>query len=106
MTVNPRPAKRIKRRVTADLCDFSTFASSLDQPYTGPFRINVKQFLSRYARIVTSPGPALMRWQMNFRVRQSRRATSDPLVVTLDVVEEDVASCQKIYCEHCRVVGQ
>jgi hypothetical protein len=97
MTVNPRPAKRIKRRVTADLCDFSTFASSLDQPYTGPFRINVKQFLSRYA---------LMRWQMNFRVRQSRRATSDPLVVTLDVVEEDVASCQKIYCEHCRVVGQ
>ncbi|KAJ3703900.1 hypothetical protein LUZ61_007605 [Rhynchospora tenuis] len=106
MTVNPRPVKRIKFRVRADLCNFYTFASTPDQPYTGPFRINVRQFLSRHARLVAASDlDGMMTWQMNFRVSSPRRATSEPSNLTLEVVEEDVARCQKIYCDHCRVVG-
>ncbi|KAJ4795310.1 PHD finger protein [Rhynchospora pubera] len=107
MTVNSRPVKRIKFRVRADLCDVFAFASSTpDQPYTAPFRINVRQFLSRHARLVAASGlDGMMTWQMNISVSQPRRATSDPSVLTLEVVEEDVARCWKIYCDHCRVVG-
>ncbi|KAJ8765351.1 hypothetical protein K2173_012048 [Erythroxylum novogranatense] len=101
MVVNARPIKRMKRRVTADLQDFVSFPSPDDCP-RAPFRTNIKSFLNEHA-LCPPPAsliPHLLTWQMSFRVGDLANA-----VVSLDVVEEDVARSRSIYCNQCRVVG-
>ncbi|XP_050233763.1 PHD finger protein At1g33420-like [Mercurialis annua] len=109
MVVNDsaRPLKRMKRRVTADLCDFLTFPSS--PPRLGPFRSNLKALLMEHA-IFPPPSalfPHLMTWQIAFRVGDltTESDSSSPAVVALDIVEEDVARSRSVYCDQCRVVG-
>ncbi|XP_027087399.1 PHD finger protein At1g33420-like [Coffea arabica] len=119
MVMNGRPAKRLKRRVTADLNDFLTFPAASGDSSTvsassasGPFRTCVRNFLSKHA---LSPPPSslfphLMTWQILFRVGDFTVADNDgsspsPAVVCLDVVEEDVSRSRSIYCDQCRVVG-
>ncbi|KDP24219.1 hypothetical protein JCGZ_25876 [Jatropha curcas] len=107
MVVNGRPLKRMKRRVTADLCDFLTFPSGFEAPQ-GPFRTNVKAFLTEHALFPppSSLFPHLMTWQISFRVGDlTDGLDSAPAVVSLDIVEEDVAKSRSVYCDQCRVVG-
>uniref|UniRef100_A0A1D1YVC0 PHD finger protein At1g33420 n=1 Tax=Anthurium amnicola TaxID=1678845 RepID=A0A1D1YVC0_9ARAE len=128
MVVNGRPLKRAKKRVTADLCDFLTFPAGAEAGLVGPFRANVRAFLSRHARLpppssVLSPtaAPHLLTWRVSFRVggpkgdgegdeepgRKGEEGSPPPppLIVDLDVVEEDVARSRSVYCDQCRVVG-
>ena len=104
----------MKRRVTVDLHDFLTFPSAVDGisvELDGPFRSNVRSFLSKHARMPSMFAPALfphlMTWQIAFRIGESngQDATIEP-VVALDVVEEDVTASRSVYCDHCRVVGE
>ncbi|EEF43744.1 PHD finger protein At1g33420 [Ricinus communis] len=107
MVVNCRPLKRMKRRVTADLCDFLTFPSGFESP-RGPFRTNIKSFLMEHALFPppSSLFPHLMTWQISFRVGDlTDGLDSSPAVVSLDIVEEDVARSRSVYCDQCRVVG-
>ncbi|KAJ4965954.1 hypothetical protein NE237_017803 [Protea cynaroides] len=109
MVVNGRPLKRMKRRVTADLYDFLTFpASSGDAHRDGPFRLNVRSFLSNHAQLPppSSLFPDLLTWQIVFRIGDLVGGPdSSPAVVSLDVVEEDVTRSRSVYCDQCRVVG-
>ncbi|KAL2606550.1 hypothetical protein GLYMA_09G233500v4 [Glycine max] len=109
MVVNERPSKRMKRRVTADLCDFLTFPEPGVSASTEPFRNCVQRFLSHHARITFPPSlfPSLMTWQILFRVGDLLDAPDlSPAIVTLDIVEEDVTrSRASVYCDQCRVVG-
>ncbi|MQL83399.1 hypothetical protein Taro_015899 [Colocasia esculenta] len=81
MVVNGRPLKRAKKRVTADLYDFLTFPGAAEAGgYEGPFRANVRAFLSRHARLpppssVLSPtaAPHLLTWRVSFRIGGSKR---------------------------------
>ncbi|GAB4855787.1 hypothetical protein Ancab_024432 [Ancistrocladus abbreviatus] len=115
MVVNERSLKRMKRRVTADLYDFLSFPSSdsvggvaEEVVPGGPFRSNVRTFLERHA-VLPPPSslfPHLMTWQVLFRVGDlTDGPDSTPVVVVLDVVEEDVARSRSVYCDQCRVVG-
>uniref|UniRef100_A0A2P2MM26 Uncharacterized protein n=1 Tax=Rhizophora mucronata TaxID=61149 RepID=A0A2P2MM26_RHIMU len=108
MVVNGRPMKRMKRRVTADLYDFLCFPSADDHPRR-PFGAKVKSFLTEYA-LCPPPAsliPHLLTWQMSFRVGDlTEGLDSAPAVVSLDVVEEDVARSRSVYCDQCRVVGE
>lgn len=110
MVVNERPSKRMKRRVTADLCDFLTFPEPGVSASTEPFRNCVQRFLSHHARITFPPSlfPSLMTWQILFRVGDLLDAPDlSPAIVTLDIVEEDVTrSRASVYCDQCRVVGE
>ncbi|KAG1328192.1 PHD finger protein [Cocos nucifera] len=111
MVVNRRALKRAKGRVTADLCDFLTFpdaADGISDGRDGPFRVRVREFLVRHARLpppssILSPSavasPHLIPWRITFRVGDLEDA-----VVELNVVEEDVLPSKSIYCDHCRIV--
>ncbi|KAB5561143.1 hypothetical protein DKX38_006100 [Salix brachista] len=112
MVVNGRPIKRMKRRVTADLYNFLTFpasSSSSPPPPGGPFRANVRSFLTEHA-LLSPPSslfPHLLTWQISFRVGdlvECGGGEAGPEVVSLDVVEEDVARSRSVYCDQCRVV--
>ncbi|GAB4835483.1 hypothetical protein Ancab_000392 [Ancistrocladus abbreviatus] len=116
MVVSARSLKRMKRRVTADLYDFLTFPSSEcvgnrggeELVLGGPFRSNVRAFLERHALLPppSSLSPHLLAWQVLFRVGDlTEGPDSTPVVVSLDVVEEDVAKSRSVYCDQCRVVG-
>ncbi|XP_043720476.1 PHD finger protein At1g33420-like [Telopea speciosissima] len=115
MVVDGRPLKRIKRRVTADLYDFLNFpAYSKDEPSSGvnhpdgPFRLNVRSFLSKHAQLPppSSLFPHLLTWQILFRIGELVEGPdSSPTVVALDVVEEDVTRSRSVYCDQCRVGG-
>ncbi|XLT50083.1 hypothetical protein HN873_042687 [Arachis hypogaea] len=109
MVVNERPTKRMKRRVTADLHDFLTFPSAAGASLDSPFRNCVQRFLADHGRITFPPSlfPALMTWQILFRVGDLVEGPDlSPAVVTLDIVEEDVTrSRSSVYCDQCRVVG-
>ncbi|KAF2308777.1 hypothetical protein GH714_017728 [Hevea brasiliensis] len=112
MVVNDRPLKRAKRnRVTANLYDFFTFPDgpSLDEDLAKPFREAIKLFLSRHARVTFPPPlfPCLLTWQIMFRVGDLVEGPDlSPVVVVLDIVEEDVTgSSRSPYCNQCRVVG-
>lgn len=128
MVVNGRPLKRAKKRVTADLYDLLTFPAGAGIGYDGPFRTNVRSFLSRHARLpppssVLSPAaaPHLLTWRVSFRIGGPKTAeepgeedtdrkvdddSPSAFVVDLDVVEEDVARSRSVYCDQCRVVGE
>ena len=113
MVVNGRPVKRMKRRVTADLYNFLTFPASSSSPPLprGPFRANVRSFLAEHA-LLSPPSslfPHLLTWQISFRVGdllECGGGEAGPEVVSLDVVEEDVARSRSVYCDQCRVVGE
>ncbi|POO03426.1 hypothetical protein TorRG33x02_006310 [Trema orientale] len=108
MVVNARPLKRMKSRVTADLYDFLTFPSSVSSFASGPFRTNVRAFLSKHA-ILPPPSslfPHLLTSQILFRVGDLDSPDSLARVVCLDIIEEDVAISRSIYCDQCRVVGE
>ncbi|CAK9319458.1 unnamed protein product [Citrullus colocynthis] len=119
MVVNARPLKRMKRRVTADLYDFLSFPSSSmsaaspddsdhDHLFTGPFRTNVRTFLSKHALLPppSSLFPHLLTWQILFRIGDLVDGPdSQPAIVYLDIVEEDVPRSRSVYCDQCRVVG-
>ncbi|KAL5567434.1 hypothetical protein UlMin_030598 [Ulmus minor] len=98
----------MKSRVTADLYDFLTFPSDSDGCAAGPFRTNVRSFLSKHA-ILPPPSslfPHLLTWQILFRVGDAIDGLDSlPVVVCLDIVEEDVARSRSVYCDQCRVVG-
>ncbi|XP_008802928.2 PHD finger protein At1g33420-like [Phoenix dactylifera] len=112
MVVNRRPVKRAKRRVTADLCDFLNFPApgdGISDGLDGPFRVSVREFLVRHARLpppssILLPSavasPHLIPWRITLRVGDLEGA-----VVELNVVEEDVLRSKSIYCDHCRIVG-
>lgn len=112
MVVNGRPLKRMKRRVTADLHDFFTFPSAGTgtgagpSGATGPFRTNVRDFLSKHALLPppSSLFPHLLVWQVLFRAGDLTNGPDS--VVYLDIVEEDVARSRSVYCDQCRVVGE
>ncbi|KAL8171831.1 hypothetical protein V2J09_023635 [Rumex salicifolius] len=111
MVVNARSLKRMKRRVTAGLHDFTSFPSS-DAALLpgGTFRSNVREFLSRHALLPPpcSLFPHLMTWQVLFRVgdlTDGMTVDGSPVVVGLDLVEEDVSRSRSVYCDQCRVVG-
>lgn len=118
MVVNGRPLKRAKRRVTADMCDFLTFPAAGDgicDDLEGPFRVNVREFLVRHARLsppssILLPSavasPHLIPWRIMFRVGDPAEGELPRASVELDVVEEDVLRSKSIYCDHCRVVGE
>ncbi|XP_072955688.1 PHD finger protein At1g33420-like isoform X2 [Typha angustifolia] len=108
MTVNGRPLKRAKRRVTADLYDFLTFPSAEGRPFGGPFRCAVLSFLSRHARLVPATvlsaageSSQVLTWRICFRVGLSDGGSA----VELDIVEEDVTRSRNVHCEQCKVVG-
>ncbi|KDP37798.1 hypothetical protein JCGZ_06700 [Jatropha curcas] len=112
MVVNDRPLKRPrKNRVTANLYDFYTFPTGVaeEQLPSSPFRDNIKQFLSRHARVSFPPPlfPSLLMWQIVFRVGDLVDGPDlSPVVVLLDIVEEDVTrTARSAYCNHCQVVG-
>ncbi|KAJ6309569.1 hypothetical protein OIU77_015137 [Salix suchowensis] len=78
MVVNGRPIKRMKRRVTADLYNFLSFpsspssssSSSSPPPPRGPFRSNIRSFLTEHA-LLPPPSllfPHLLTWQISFQV--------------------------------------
>lgn len=111
MVVNERPSKRMKRRVTADLYDFLSFPAAGDvSPAAVPFRNRIQRFLSDHARVTFPPSlfPALMTWQILFRVGELVDGPDlSPAMVALDIVEEDVTrSRTSVYCDQCRVVGE
>ncbi|CAN1841886.1 PHD finger protein At1g33420 [Linum perenne] len=106
---NNRPLKRARRnRITADLHDFLTFPAAGGEE-AGPFRETVKAFLSNHARLTFPPSlfPSLLTWQIAFRIGDLVDGPDlSPLVVSLDIVEEDVTrSPRSVYCNQCRVVG-
>lgn len=113
MVVNRQALKRAKGRLTADLCDFLTFPADGDgisDGIEGPFRVSVREFLVRHARLpppssILLPSavasPHLIPWRITFRVGDLEDA-----VVQLNVVEEDVLRSKSIYCDHCRIVGE
>ncbi|KAJ4954131.1 hypothetical protein NE237_030963 [Protea cynaroides] len=110
MVVNGRPVKRMKRRVTADLYDFLNFPaeSGRDSHPDGPFRLNVRSFLSKHAQLPppSSLFPHLLTWQIVFRIGELVDGPdSSPAAVAVDVVEEDVTRSRSVYCDQCRVVG-
>ncbi|KAJ6292195.1 hypothetical protein OIU76_024167 [Salix suchowensis] len=118
MVVNGRPIKRMKRRVTADLYNFLSFPSSPSSssssysppPPRGPFRSNIRSFLTEHALLPppSSLFPHLLTWQISFQVGdlvECSGADAGGGVVSLDVVEEDVARSRSVYCDQCRVVG-
>lgn len=99
----------MKRRVTADLCDFLTFPSAADE-FSGPFRSNVRSFLSKHARLPSFFAPVifpyLLTWQIAFRIGEvDGQDSSQVATIALDVVEEDVTRSRSVYCDQCRVVG-
>ena len=105
--------KRMKRRITADFYDFLTFPSSsiaaAEDFSGGPFRTNVRNFLTKHALLPPPSAlfPHLLTWQIHFRVGDlTEGPESTPAVVCLDVVEEDVARSRSVYCDQCRVVGE
>jgi hypothetical protein len=105
--------KRMKRRVTADHHDFYSFPSpsvSVSENFSGgPFRSNVRSFLTKYALLPPPSAlfPHLLTWQILFRVGEiTDGSDSGPAVVCLDVVEEDVARSRSVYCDQCRVFGE
>ncbi|KAK4280508.1 hypothetical protein QN277_012128 [Acacia crassicarpa] len=106
-----KPLKRMKRRVTADFYDFLTFPSPsvAGEDFSGgPFRTNVRSFLSKHALLPPPSAlfPHLMTWQILFRVGDlTDGPESSPAVVCLDVIEEDVVRSRSVYCDQCRVVG-
>ncbi|XP_074320991.1 PHD finger protein At1g33420-like [Silene latifolia] len=116
MVVNARSLKRMKRRVTADLYDFLTFPAPENGGVGGPFRSNIKAFLTRHARLASSPAN-MVTWQVVFRAVSGEFPSSGYLpgsesppssgegVFCLDIVEEDVARSRSVYCDQCRVVG-
>ncbi|CAL0316676.1 unnamed protein product [Lupinus luteus] len=105
--------KRMKRRITADFYDFLSFPSpslsSSEKFSGGPFRTNVRSFLTKHALLPPPSAlfPHLMTWQILFRVGDLTDGgpESAPAVVCLDVVEEDVARSRSVYCDQCRVFG-
>ncbi|KAK4283235.1 hypothetical protein QN277_000210 [Acacia crassicarpa] len=110
--IGRKPLKRMKTRVTADFYDFLTFPPPslvvADEISGGPFRTNVRSFLSKHALLPPPSAlfPHLLTWQILFRVGdQTDGPDSTPSVVCLDVVEEDVARSRSVYCDQCRVVG-
>ncbi|KAJ7975546.1 PHD finger protein family [Quillaja saponaria] len=112
MVVNGgKSLKRMKRRVTADLYDFLTFPSSISamEDFSGgPFRSNVRSFLSKHALLPPPSAlfPHLLTWQILFRVGDLMEGPeSNPAVVCLDIIEEDVSRSRSVYCDQCRVVG-
>uniref|UniRef100_A0A6M2ENK7 Zinc finger PHD-type domain-containing protein n=1 Tax=Populus davidiana TaxID=266767 RepID=A0A6M2ENK7_9ROSI len=117
MVVNGRPIKRMKRRVTADLYNFLAFpsspsssSSSTPSPPRGPFRSNIRSFLTEHALLPppSSLFPHLLTWQISFQVGDLVGCGGEEAgggVVSLDVVEEDVARSRSVYCDQCRVVG-
>ncbi|KAK7268989.1 hypothetical protein RIF29_21703 [Crotalaria pallida] len=115
MVVNGgKPLKRWKRRVTADFYDFLSFPSpslAASEGFAGgPFRTNVRTFLTKHALLPPPSAlfPHLMTWQILFRVgdlTDGGGTESGPAVVCLDVVEEDVARSRSVYCDQCRVFG-
>ncbi|RVW83584.1 PHD finger protein [Vitis vinifera] len=110
MVVNEiRPFKRAKRRSTSDLCDFLSFPSVSgdgdgDCFAEQPFWSAVQSFLKQYghSRFPPSLFPSLVTWQILLRVGDPADGAG---VVSLDVVEEDVARSRSVYCDQCRVVG-
>jgi hypothetical protein len=105
--------KRMKRRVTADHHDFFSFPSpsvAVSENFSGgPFRSNVRSFLTKYALLPPPSAlfPHLLTWQILFRVGEiTDGSDSGPAVVCLDVVEEDVARSRSVYCDQCRVFGE
>ena len=108
-----RPWKRAKRRgTTSDLCDFLSFpfvAGDGDGDgdcFAGePFWSAVQSFLKKYGRLRFPPSllPSLVTWQILLRVGDQADGGG---VVSLDVVEEDVARSRSVYCDQCRVVGE
>ncbi|XP_028805632.1 PHD finger protein At1g33420 [Neltuma alba] len=107
-----KPLKRMKCRVTADFYDFLTFPSlsvAEEGDFSGgPFRTNVRSFLSKHALLPPPSAllPHLLTWQILFRVGDlTDGPESSPAVVCLDVFEEDVARSRSVYCDQCRVVG-
>ncbi|KAJ1403946.1 Zinc finger, PHD-type [Sesbania bispinosa] len=113
MVVNGgKPLKRMKRRVTADFYDFLTFPSpslaASENFAGGPFRSNVRSFLTKHALLPPPSAlfPHLLTWQILFRIGDlTDGPESGPAVVCLDVVEEDVARSRSVYCDQCRVFG-
>uniref|UniRef100_A0A6P3YWD0 PHD finger protein At1g33420-like n=1 Tax=Ziziphus jujuba TaxID=326968 RepID=A0A6P3YWD0_ZIZJJ len=110
MVVNMRPLKRMKRPDDAadDLYDFLTFPSPVLESDGGPFRSNVRAFLSEHA-IPPPPSslfPHILTWQILFRIGDAAADgdVSRPTIY-LDIVEEDVARSRSVYCDQCRVVG-
>lgn len=111
MVVNEiRPFKRAKRRSTSDLCDFLSFPSVSgdgdgDCFAEQPFWSAVQSFLKQYghSRFPPSLFPSLVTWQILLRVGDPADGAG---VVSLDVVEEDVARSRSVYCDQCRVVGE
>lgn len=98
--------------MTADLYDILTFLATetVSSALELPFRESVKLFLSRHARVTfpPSPFPGLLTWQILFRVGDLVESSDlSPVVVALDIVEEDVTkSSRSVYCNQCRVVGE
>lgn len=108
-----KPLKRMKTRIAADFYDFLSFPSPSNDAAEdfsgGPFRSNVRSFLSRHALLPPPSAlfPHLVTWQIPFRVGEMTYGPeSTPAVVFLDVVEEDVARSRSVYCDQCRVVGE
>lgn len=102
----------MKRRVTADFYDFLSFPSpslAASENFSGgPFRSNVRSFLTKHALLPPPSAlfPHLLTWQILFRVGElTDGPDSGPAVVCLDVVEEDVARSRSVYCDQCRVFG-
>ena len=106
-----RPWKRAKRRgTTSDLCDFLSFpfvAGDGDGDCFGgePFWSAVQSFLKKYGRLRFPPSLllSLVTWQILLRVGDQADGGG---VVSLDVVEEEVARSRFVYCDQCRVVGE
>ncbi|RWW07424.1 hypothetical protein GW17_00029196 [Ensete ventricosum] len=92
VAVDGRPLKRARRRDEADGISAGEIAPS------GPFRHCVRYFIARRARVAPPALPRLRTWRMASRVGDT--------AVDLDVVEEDVARSRRIYCDHCRIVGE
>lgn len=113
MVLNGRPpVKRMKRRVTADLCDFLTFSDagegfSAAGSHDQPFRSILPSFLSRHAREVPSHERDLLTWQIAYWMGDlDGRESSPETLAVLHVVEEDVMKSGSDYCDMCRVVGE
>ncbi|KAG6500430.1 hypothetical protein ZIOFF_040275 [Zingiber officinale] len=120
MVVNDRLQKRAKRRVAAAPFDLLTFpdddgAVGLD----GPFRENVRLFLSLHDRPLAPPpilassstpsadGPHLLTWRVPFCVGSVDGKEGTPAPdVELYVLEEEVLRSKSIYCDQRRVVGK
>lgn len=102
-----RPFKRAKRGCTSDLCDFLSFpyVSGGDYFAGEPFWLAIESFLKQYGRLrfPLSRFPSLVTWQILFQVGDQADGAN---IMSLDVVEEDVASSRSVYCDQCRVVGK